>query len=117
MNESEMKERTKTFALRILKLSDALPRTRSGNAIANQIVRSGSSVGANYRALCRSKSRPDFIHKTSVVEEEADETAFWLELIIAAKLLNAARIKPLLKEANELTAIAVATRKTASSRA
>ena len=117
MNETEMKVRTKTFAVRILKLADALPRTRSGNAIANQIVRSGSSVGANYRALCRAKSRPDFIHKTSVVEEEADETAFWLELIIAAKLLSAARIKPLLQEANELTAIAVATRKTASSRA
>jgi four helix bundle protein len=116
MNESEMKERTKTFALRILELADALPRTRSGNIIANQIVRSGSSVGANYRALCRAKSRADFIHKTSVVEEEADETAFWLELIIAAKLLSAARINDLLQEANELTAIAVATRKTASSR-
>jgi four helix bundle protein len=116
MNESEMKERTKTFALRILKLADALPRTRSGNAIANQVVRSGTSVGANYRALCRAKSRADFIHKTSVVEEEADETGFSLELVIAAKLLSAARIKPLLQEANELTAIAVATRKTASSR-
>ena len=116
MNESEMKERTKNFALRILKLADALPRTRSGNTIANQVVRSGSSVGANYRALCRAKSRADFIHKTSVVEEEADETAFWLELIITAKLLRATRIKPLLQEADELTAIAVATRKTASSR-
>jgi four helix bundle protein len=116
MNEREMKERTKAFAVRILKLADALPRTRSGNAVANQIVRSGSSVGANYRALCRAKSRADFIHKTSVVEEEADETAFWLEPIIAAKLVGAARIKPLLQEANELTAIAVATRKTAASR-
>jgi four helix bundle protein len=112
MNENEMKERTKTFALRILKLADALPATRSGNTIANQIVRSGSSVAANYRALCRAKSRADFIHKTSVV----DETCFWLEMIIAAKLMNPARINPMLQEANELTAIAVATRKTAVSR-
>jgi four helix bundle protein len=114
MNEIEMKERTKSFALRILKLADALPRTRSGNAVANQIVRSGSSVAANYRSLCRAKSQADFIHKTSVVEEEADETCFWLEIIIAAKLLDPARANPLLQEANELTAIAVATRKTAS---
>jgi four helix bundle protein len=116
MNENEMNERTKTFALRILKLADALPATRSGNTIANQIVRSGSSVAANYRALCRAKSRADFIHKTSVVEEEADETCFWLEMIIAAKLMNPARINPILQEADELTAIAVATRKTAVSR-
>jgi four helix bundle protein len=116
MNENEMKERTKTFALRILKLADALPATHSGNTIANQIVRSGSSVAANYRALCRAKSRADFIHKTSVVEEEADETCVWLEMIIAAKLMNPARINPILQEANELTAIAVATRKTAVSR-
>lgn len=116
MNELEMKERTKKFALRILTLADALPRTRSGNTIANQIVRRGTSVGANYRALCRAKSRADFVHKSSVVEEEADETCFWLELIVAAKLLKPARINPLLQEANELTAITVATRKTASSR-
>jgi four helix bundle protein len=116
MNENQMKERTKTFALRILKLADALPKTRSGNTIANQIVRSGSSVAANYRALCRAKSRADFIHKTRVVEEEADETCLWLELIIAAKLLDSARINPILQEANELTAIAVATRKTAAAR-
>jgi four helix bundle protein len=115
MNEQQMKERTKKFALRIFNLADALPRTRSGNTIANQSVRSGSSVAANYRALCRAKSQADFIHKTSVVEEEADETCFWLEMIIAAKLLKPAHISPLLQQANEL-AIAVATRKTASSR-
>ena len=116
MNEKQMKERTKAFALRILKLADALPNTRSGNTVANQIVRSGSSVAANYRALCRAKSRADFIHKASIVEEEADETAFWLEIIIDAKLLKPARVRQLLQEANELTAIAVATRKTARSR-
>jgi four helix bundle protein len=117
MTESEMKGRTKEFALRILKLADAIPKSRSGNAVANQLVRSGSSVAANYRALCRAKSRADFIHKTSIVEEEADESCFWLEMIIDAKLLPAARVQPLLREANEITAILVATRKTSLSRA
>jgi len=112
MTESEMKARTKAFALRVLKLTDEIPRTRSGNTIANQLVRCGSSVAANYRALCRAKSRPDFIRKTSVVEEEADESCFWLEMIIDAKLLPAERVQSLLQEANEITAMLVATRKT-----
>ena len=116
MNEPQMKNRTKQFALRILKMADALPTTRSGNAIANQLVRSGTSVAANYRALCRSKSRADFINKTSIVEEEADETGFWLELIVDAALLPATRIQPLLVEAGELTAMLVASRKTAIAR-
>lgn len=117
MNEIEMKERTKRFALRILKVADALPRSRSGNAIANQVVRSGTSVAANYRALCRSKSRADFINKTSIVEEEADESCFWLELVVDAGLLPKARVQPLLQEADEITAMLVASRKTAASRA
>jgi four helix bundle protein len=116
MNEPQMKDRTKKFALRILKMADALPTSRSGNAIANQIVRCSTSVAANYRALCRSKSRADFINKTSIVEEEADESSFWLELIVAAGLMTAARVKPLLQEANEITAILVASRKTALAR-
>jgi len=114
MNEAEMKERTKQFALRILKLADALPKTRSGNAIANQIVRSGTSVAANYRALCRAKSRADFINKTSIAEEEADESCFWLELLVDAGLLKTTRVQHLLNEANEITAILVASRKTAA---
>src|SRR5438045_9669528 len=108
MNENEMKERTKAFALRILKLADALPATRSGNAIANQIVRSGTSVAANYRALCRAKSRADFINKTSIAEEEADESCFWLELLIEADLIKRSRVQALLDEAKEITAILVA---------
>ena len=116
MNEPQMKNRTKQFALRILKMADALPTSRSGNAIANQIVRSGTSVAANYRALCRSKSRADFINKTSIVEEEADESGFWLELVVDAGLMTAARIKPLLAEASEITAMLVASRKTAIAR-
>jgi four helix bundle protein len=97
-------------------MADALPTSRSGNAIANQIVRCSTSVAANYRALCRSKSRADFINKTSIVEEEADESSFWLELIVDAGLMTAARVKPLLQEANEITAILVASRKTALAR-
>ena len=116
MNEIEMKNRTKQFALRVLKMADTLPANRSGNAIANQIVRSGTSVAANYRALCRAKSRADFINKTSIVEEEADESCFWLELIVDAGLLTARRVKPLLDEADEITAILVASRKTAIAR-
>jgi len=116
MNEPQMKDRTKKFALRILKMADALPTSRSGNAIANQIVRSSTSVAANYRALCRSKSRADFINKTSIVEEEADESSFWLELIVDAGLMTATRVKPLLQEASELTAMLVASRKTAMAR-
>jgi len=96
MNEPQMKNRTKQFALRILKVADALPTSRSGNAIANQIVRSSTLVAANYRALCRAKSRADFINKTSIVEEEADESS----LIVDAGLMTARRVKPLLDEDN-----------------
>ena len=116
MNEPQMKNRTKQVALRVLNLADALPTSRSGNAIANQLVRSGTSVAANYRALCRSKSRADFVNKTSIVEEEADETGFWLELIVDAHLLSAKRVNPLLDEASEITAMLVASRKTAIAR-
>ena len=116
MNEIEMKNRTKQFALRVLKMADALPTNRSGNAIANQIVRSSTAVAANYRALCRAKSRADFINKTSIVEEEADETGFLLELVVDAGLLTAAGVRSLLDEADEITAILVASRKTAIAR-
>ena len=116
MNEPQMKNRTKQFALRVLKMADALPTNRSGNVIANQIVRCSTSVAANYRALCRAKSRADFINKTSIVEEEADESGFWLELVVDAGLMTAARVKPLLDEASEITAMLVASRKTAVAR-
>ncbi len=111
-----MKQRTKQFALRILKLADALPRSRSGNAVANQVVRSGTSVAANYRAMCRARSRADFVSKAGVVEEEADESAFWLELTIEAGLLSDKKVRPLLKEADEITAMLVSSRKTAAQR-
>jgi len=94
-----------------MKLIDALPRTIQGRATANQIIRSATSVAANYRAACRARSRAEFISKIGVVEEEADETAFWLELIIDSGLLKEAKLHPLLIEAGELVAIMAASRK------
>ena len=108
MNAQELKDRTKQFALRIMRLVDALPNTPKGRAIAGQLVRSGTSVVANYRAACRGRSHAEFISKIGVVEEEADETALWFELIVEDKLLPENKIAPLLKEANELTAITAA---------
>ncbi len=113
MTEQEMKDRTKTFAKRIIRMVDSMPDSISGRVLANQVMRSGSSVAANYRALCRSKSVPDFINKTSIIEEEADETSLWLELIAETDKLPASRVEPLISESNELVAIFVASRKTA----
>jgi four helix bundle protein len=105
MNAQELKDRTKQFALRIMRLVEALPRTTKGRVLADQLVRSGTSVAANYRAACRSRSQAEFISKIGVVEEEADETALWLELIIADKLLPEKKVISLLAEANELISI------------
>jgi four helix bundle protein len=116
MTEAELKRRTKTFALRVPKLIDSLPDTRSGKTLANQLGRSGTSVGANYRAACRSRSTAEMISKLSVVEEEADESAFWMELISDHGRLPVAKIEPLHQEAGELTAIMVASRRTLAKR-
>ena len=105
MTESELKERTKQFALRIIKLVEALPKTTTGKTIGGQMIRSGTSAAANYRAACRGKSKADFIAKLGIVEEEADETAFWLELVIDTNLFDRKLVEPLLQEANDLTAI------------
>ena len=115
MNPTELKNRTKQFALRILKLVRVLPNTIEGRAIANQLVRCGTSVAANYRATCRARSRAEFIAKIGVVLEEADETLLWLELIHEANVLPAKRVEPLLVEANELVAVMVTSRKSAAS--
>jgi len=114
MDKDELRRRTKEFALRSMKLVDVLPRSRSANAVANQLVRSGTSVASNYRAACRARSKAEFIAKIGVVEEEADESAFWLELVIEHKLMQEALVRPLLKEADELTAIMAASRISAS---
>ena len=92
MTTAELKARTKEFALRVIRLVDALPNTVKGRAIANQIMRSATSIAANYRAACRARSRAEFIAKIGVVEEEADETAFWLELIIDSNIRERAQI-------------------------
>ena len=116
MDQAEMKRRTKAFALRVLKLVKVLPTSMDGRAIAGQLVRCGTSVGANCRSACRGRSRADFIAKLGIVEEEADETCFWLELIIEDNMLDKTRVEPLLKEANEILAIIVASKKTAKQR-
>ena len=114
MNEREMIARTKQFALRTMKLVGALAKTIQGRAIESQLMRSGTSVAANYRAACRARSKAEFIAKLGTVEEEADESAFWLELIIEGALLTAAQVEPLLIEVGELVAITAASKKTAS---
>ena len=113
MNADELKIRTKDFALRVIKLVSELPKTVEGRPNANQIVRSGTSVAANYRATCRTRSRTDFVAKLGIVLEEADETLLWLELIVAVKLLPPQRVEPSLREADELVAIMAASRKSA----
>lgn len=110
MTTAELKERTKQFSLRVLALVDVLAKSRSDNVIANQFARSGTSVGSNYCAACRARSRAEFIAKMGVVEEEADESAFWLDLVIAHGLLPNARVEPLLRECHELVAIMAASR-------
>jgi len=115
MNAEELKQRTNEFALRIIRLVASLPKNIEGRAIASQLVRWGTSVAANYRSACRARSKVEFVAKLGIVIEEADETQLWLELIIDAGLLSATRVQPLLEEANELVAIFVTSRKSASS--
>ena len=116
MDAEDLKKRTKLFALRVLKLAAALPNSIEGRAIRSQLVRSGTSVGANYRASCRARSRAEFVAKIGVVEEEADESGYWLELTIDGNLLPEKRVTPLLIEAGELTRIMAKSRVTASSK-
>ena len=112
MDEKELKDRTKQFALRVMKLVDALPNSFSGRAIAGQLIRAGTSVGANYRSACRGRSRAEFIAKLGTVVEEADECCFWLELIMDGELIPRNRVEPLFRESNELTAIFVSSIRT-----
>ena len=110
----ELKSRTKSFAIRILKLVESLPNSKSGKIVANQIGRAGTSVGANYRAACRGRSKAEFVAKLGIVEEEADECAYWLEIIGDAKIIPLTLITPLKLEAEEILAIMAASRITAS---
>jgi len=114
MDKDLLKKRTKDFGLRVIKMLDSLPKTVAGRAIANQLVRSATSVGANYRAACRGRSKAEFIAKLGIVIEEADECCYWLEIIIESGMIKEKLISDLHKEANELTAIFIASSKTAS---
>ena len=116
MNRDELTNRTKEFAHRCVKLAMALPETALGKHLKGQVIRCSTSVAANYRATCLSQSKDSFIAKISIVLEEADEAAFWLEFIIDEKLLKATLVKPLLMEAEELTKIFASSRKTASTK-
>jgi len=105
MDKNDLKIRTKDFALRVYNLINALPNTIAGRKVADQLFSSATSVAANYRAVCRGRSAAEFKSKLHIVLEESDESEFWLEFIIDAKLLDEKQIIPLLKEANELTSI------------
>lgn len=116
VNREEMERRTMEFALRVIRLCEALPQNSVGWCVSKQLVRSGTSVGSNYRASGRARSDKEFVAKLCIVEEEADESCFWLELIINADLLPSNRVTPLLQEANELTAMFVTMKKTTKRR-
>jgi four helix bundle protein len=111
----QIKRRTKQFALRVIRLFRALPRAAEAQVIGRQLLRSGTAVAANYRAVCRARSKAEFVAKIGVVVEEADETVFWLEMLVEAGIIRANRMEPLLKEANELLAIFAASQRTARS--
>ena len=102
MDKSELQERMTSFAVRIVKMVDAMPSTVSGLAIARQIVRSGTSPSANYRAACLAKSDKDFLNKLKMVEEELDETAHWLDIIMRCEMMKVSRLQPLSQECSEL---------------
>jgi four helix bundle protein len=108
-----MKARTKTYANRVVKLCAALPGNWIAQTLGKQLLRSGTSVGANYRAVCRAKSNADFINKLRVVEEECDESLFWMELLVDNGLVEGMRLRDLMKEGDEILAIVVSSAKTA----
>src|SRR5215470_14890359 len=116
MDEAELKARTKRFALRCIKLADSLPNRRSANIVAGQLIRCGTSVGANYRAACRGRSPAEFISKLGTVEEEADESGFWMEMIMDSGMKSTKLVQPLHGEAEQLTKIMVASIRTIRSK-
>ena len=113
MNSEELKKRTKRFALDIIKMVGSLPNNPAAKVIGNQLTHAATSVGANYRSACRGRSKADFISKITIVEEEADESSFWIELLLEAEKISGEKVDALLKESNELVAISVASIRTA----
>ena len=116
MDEKTFKERTKKLAVAIIKQVDKLPRSLATDVIARQLVRSGTSIGANYRAACRAKSTPDMINKLKIVEEESDETEYWLELLIETGLVSKNQIADIYKETDEILSMTIASIKTLRNR-
>jgi four helix bundle protein len=116
MKKEDLRNRIKLIALRIIRLVQALPKNAVGNVIGNQILRSGTSVAANYYSACKARSRRDFISKIGIAEEEADETLLWLELIVESDLIDNKRLKNLMIEMNEIISILAASRITAKKR-
>jgi four helix bundle protein len=116
MDENLFKRRTKQLALRVIKAVEGLPKNRTADVIGRQLIRSGTSIGANYRAACRGKSTADVIAKLRIVEEEADESAYWMELLIESGLVSEARLSGLLQETNEILAMTVASIRTLQKR-
>ena len=116
MTEQEFKKRTKDIALRIIKLVDSLPGSKSSEVIGKQLLRSGTSVGANYRAACRAKSTADLLHKLAIVEEEADESLYWMELLIDAKIIPEQKLSILMNDLNEIISMIVASIRTMRSK-
>ena len=117
MDAEELKQRTRAFSLRVVKLAASLPQGRIGDVFARQLVRSGTSIAANYRAACLGRSRAEFIAKMGIVREEADETVFWIEMAADAELVTPKRVRDLIVEGNEILAIVSASRSTARTRA
>ena len=113
MTPKELKDRTRRFAVDVVQLTREVPNPLDGRRIGQQFLDAGTSVAANYRSACRARSHAEFVAKMGVVEEESDEALFWLELMVDSKLVTHHRVEKLMKEANELTAIFVASLKTA----
>jgi four helix bundle protein len=115
MASEDLKTRTKEFAVRVIRLCRSMPKTEESALIRKQLFRCGTSVGANYRACCRGRSKPDFISKLGIALEEADEALYWMELVVATEVMPAQLLEPLMAEANELVSIFVASLNTAKS--
>ena len=112
MTSEELKQRTKAYGLRVIPAVQALPRNDVARTLGQQLLRAGTSVGANYRAACRGKSRPDFINKLKIAEEECDESLYWMELLVDSALIPARRLLLLQQEGSEILAILVASLRT-----
>ncbi|MGQ3685288.1 MAG: four helix bundle protein [Candidatus Loosdrechtia sp.] len=116
MDKDGLKRRTKRFALCVIRLVRSLPTGKTADVLGKQLLRSGTSVGANYRAACRAKSTADFVYKMEIVEEETDESLYWMELFCEAGIMKPKELEPIMKEATELLAITVASIKTVKNR-